>query len=172
MAKKFNIIVAHDLNYGIGVNNQIPWHLPVDMSYFKEKTTASEESKKNAVIMGRKTWESIPEKFRPLPNRLNIILSKTQSKIDGIDTSNSFDDALQICNENKTIDNIFVIGGSQIYEEAIKHKQCDTLFITKVYKSCECDAFFPSYKPTFKCTYASNIWVTSNGNCAFFKYKK
>ncbi len=171
MSKNFNIIVAHDLNYGIGIHNQIPWHLPVDMSYFKDVTTSAQNGKKNAVIMGRKTWESIPEKFRPLPNRFNIVLSKQHSSIDGANVSSSFEDALVMSN-NDDIDKVFVIGGAQIYDEAIQHKKCDSLFITKVYKSCDCDTFFPDYKPAFKCYYASNIWVTKNGNCTFFKYKK
>ena len=172
MAAPFHIIVAHDLSYGIGIKNGIPWHLPVDMAYFKEVTTKAENNKKNAVIMGRKTWESIPEKFRPLPNRHNVVLSKTVSTIDGAIVASSFNQGLEQCAEDPMIDQIFVIGGSQIYNEAISHPKCDTLYITKVYKSHDCDAFFPDYKPKFNCTYASNIWVTKNGNCAFFKYKK
>ena len=74
----FEIIVAHDLNQGIGTDNQLPWHCAEDMAYFKSLTIGNQ---KNAVIMGRKTWESIPEKFRPLPNRLNIVLSKNRDLI-------------------------------------------------------------------------------------------
>ena len=59
--KMFHIIVAHDLNNGIGIKNSLPWHLPIDMRYFKEITTNAKNGKKNAVIMGRKTWRSIPE---------------------------------------------------------------------------------------------------------------
>ena len=172
MLKPFNIIVAHDLNYGIGINNDIPWHLPVDMAYFKDITTTAATDKKNAVIMGRKTWESIPQKFRPLPNRQNIVLSRTQNTLTGAQVVQSLDDALDYCDQNDNIDQIFVIGGSQIYEAAITHKRCQQLYITKVYQSFDCDAYFPTYKPKFKCYYASNIWVTKNGNCAFFKYKK
>jgi len=74
----FKIVVAHDLNRGIGKNNGLPWHIKEDMRYFKKLSTeTSNKKKKNVVIMGRKTYESIPEKFRPLEDRINIILSKT-----------------------------------------------------------------------------------------------
>ena len=73
----FNLIVATDLNGGIGKNNQIPWHYKEDMQYFKSVTTdTSSINKINAVIMGRNTWDSLPEKYKPLPNRINVILSR------------------------------------------------------------------------------------------------
>ena len=172
MAQSFHVIVAHDLNRGIGIDNKIPWHLPVDMAYFKKTTTTATKGKQNAVIMGRKTWESIPEKFRPLPGRINIVLSKSVTEIDGALVAHSFDNALQQCEQDDGIDQVFVIGGSQIYDIAIQHKQCDTLYVTKVFKRFDCDAYFSEYKSIFQCTYASNIWVNKNGNCAFYQYKK
>ena len=99
MAKPFHVIVAHDLNRGIGIDNKIPWHLPVDMAYFKKTTTTATAGKKNAVIMGRKTWDSIPEKFRPLPDRINIVLSKSVTEVDGALVAHSFDNALQQCEQ-------------------------------------------------------------------------
>ena len=173
MAKKqFHIIVAHDLNNGIGIENRIPWHLPIDMKYFKDTTTRSAKGKQNAVIMGRKTWESIPKKFRPLPGRINIVLSKSVSSIEGALVGDSLDNALQQCENNVDIDQVFVIGGSQIYDHALQHKQCDTLYVTKVFQAFDCDAYFSEYQPAFKCTYASNIWVNKNGNCGFFKFNR
>ena len=70
----FNIIVAVDSNNGIGLNNKLPWIIREDLNFFKMMTTGK---KNNVVIMGRKTWESIPEKYKPLANRFNIILSNT-----------------------------------------------------------------------------------------------
>ena len=172
MAQSFHVIVAHDLNRGIGIDNKIPWHLPVDMAYFKKTTTTATKGKQNAVIMGRKTWESIPEKFRPLPDRVNIVLSKSVQSIDGALVADSLDTALQQCEINVAIDQVFVIGGSQIYDLALQHKDCDTLYVTKVFRTFDCDAYFSEYKPMFECTYTSNTWVTSNGNCVFFQYKK
>ena len=78
--KPYNIIVVADFNSGIGKNGMLPWHLPGDMRHFKELTiTAQSKSKKNAVIMGRKTWESIPEKFRPLKKRINSVLTRNNA---------------------------------------------------------------------------------------------
>jgi dihydrofolate reductase len=73
-----NIIAAVDKNFGIGKNNQLPWNLPKEYEHFVSLTTSTNEpGKLNAVIMGRKCWESIPEKFRPLKGRVNIVLSRT-----------------------------------------------------------------------------------------------
>src|SRR5262249_730757 len=77
MAKPFSIVVAFDSSYGIGKNGQLPWKLPADLKRFKEVTsTHKDPTKLNAVIMGRKTWESLPASFRPLPGRVNMVLSK------------------------------------------------------------------------------------------------
>lgn len=164
----FDVVVAHDLNYGIGMNNELPWQCSADMKHFKELTTGNGQNAQNTVIMGRKTWESLPETYRPLPNRNNIVLSKTITEISGASVALSLDHALEIANQNSAI---FVIGGAQIYQEALAHPACHTLHVTKIFKRCECDAFFPKYA-TFKCTYASNIWVNKLANCAFFKYQK
>ena len=75
---KFDLIVAADQNLGIGLNGDLPWKLKGDLKYFRNLTIQTQDRNKiNAVIMGRTTWESIPDKFRPLPNRLNIILSNS-----------------------------------------------------------------------------------------------
>lgn len=76
--KPMNIIVAMDEHCGIGKNGKIPWRLPREMEYFAKKTTTTyDQTKRNAVIMGRIVWEGIPEKFRPLKRRLNVVLSRT-----------------------------------------------------------------------------------------------
>ena len=164
----FDVVVAHDLNRGIGVNNELPWQCPPDMAHFKQLTTHSDDALKNTVIMGRKTWESIPEKYRPLPNRDNIVLSKTITELSGAVVATSLNDALAKANPSTKT---FVIGGAQLYDEALNHEACNTLHITRIFKRCDCDAFFPDYS-TFKCTYASNIWVNKSANCAFFRYQK
>lgn len=164
----FDVVVAHDLNRGIGCNNELPWQCSTDMKHFKTLTIGTNETMKNTVIMGRKTWESLPETYRPLPNRDNIVLSKTITEISGASVAHSLDHALEMANPNASI---FVIGGAQIYQEALAHPACHTLHVTKIFKRCECDAFFPDYD-TFKCTYASNIWINKLANCAFFRYQK
>ena len=112
----FEIIVAHDLNQGIGTDNKLPWHAE-DMAYFKSLTIGNN---KNAVIMGRKTWDSIPEKFRPLPNRQNIVLSKVKPHLKMLKVQHH----LIMHWNSKTSAKVFVIGGAQIYAEALNHNDC------------------------------------------------
>ncbi len=99
---------------------------------------------KNAVIMGRKTWDSLPERFRPLPNRLNIVLTrrKSLSYFRGSYIADCFEDALAY-SVNERCPNTFVIGGSQIYNDALRHGGCDKIYITKINTIFKCDTFFP-----------------------------
>jgi len=163
----FDVVVAHDLNRGIGINNTLPWRCPPDMAHFKTLTTGTSDAL-STVIMGRNTWASLPEAFRPLPKRNNIIVSNTLSDLPGALVAPSLNEALLLANPSS---NIFVIGGAQLYAEALAHEGCDTLHVTKIFKRCDCDTFFPDYLDRFKCTYASNIWITPTANCAFFQFK-
>ncbi len=131
------IIVAMDANRGIGKNNDLMWHLPTDMKFFKEKTTD------NIVVMGRKNFESIPEKYRPLPNRENVILTRNKEyKAEGCLVFHSLADVLKHY-ENEEDRNMFIIGGGEIYKEALKKDIVDEMFITKVNKTYDADTFFP-----------------------------
>lgn len=151
---KFSMIVACDKNRGIGRNNDLPWHLSGDMKYFRE-TTASpkmENKGQNAVIMGRRTYESLPMDKRPLPRRLNVVLSRNLDyKTDeGVLVADSLDSALE---KLKTYDihEVFVIGGGNVYADAIKHPSCDKLYITEIDGTYTCDTFFPEFsKEVFK----------------------
>lgn len=126
----FSIIVAVDKKNGIGIQNKLPWHLPEDLAHFKKTTTG------NTVIMGRKTYESIG---RPLPNRRNIVLSKNPSwQAEGVETVTSLEQVNDVRNEN---DEIFIIGGAQIYELTLK--DVSKIIITEIDANFECDAFFP-----------------------------
>ena len=75
---RLTLIVAATLENGIGQNGGLPWHLPKDMAYFAKATSNAPEGKKNAVVMGRNTWESIPMKFRPLKDRVNVVISRNK----------------------------------------------------------------------------------------------
>ncbi|MGE4169564.1 MAG: dihydrofolate reductase [Candidatus Margulisiibacteriota bacterium] len=154
--KPFSIVVAHDAKRGIGIQNTLPWRLKADMAYFKHLTTTAAAGKQNAVIMGRKTWESLPEKFRPLPDRLNLVVSR--SKQAGFF---SLDQALARANE-ADIDHIFVIGGSALYHEMIRHPHCTRLYITELQETVNCDAFFPDPGPHFRPISATD-WQLENG---------
>ena len=149
--KTFSIIVAFDSQYGIGKNGQLAWHLSSDLKRFKEiTTTVTNPTKKNALIMGRKTWESLPEKFRPLPDRLNMVLSqKTGLNLpSGVLQAQSLDEAL-IRISATPIENVFVIGGAQIFVPAIVHPLCQKLYVTHVKGEYGCDAFFPHISREF-----------------------
>jgi dihydrofolate reductase len=155
----FNIIVATDKNQGIGKNGKLPWKLRADMQFFKKTTTFCPESNmKNAVIMGRKTYESIPLKFRPLNNRLNIVLTKNHEyKQDNVITAHQFDEVLEMLDKKSDIYNVFIIGGGEIYKEAIFHSQCKRVYRTVINKNFNCDTFFPKFESKFYLENESNL---------------
>jgi len=140
---KFSMIVATDSCQGIGKDNKLPWSIPSDMAYFKRVTTTTiDPSRQNAVIMGRKTWESIPEKYRPLPNRYNIVLSREKGyQAEGAVVCDTIDNAL-LQADKFLVENIFIIGGGAIYEQAVMMPNCVKLYITEIQKDYQCDTFF------------------------------
>ncbi|MEY2899195.1 MAG: hypothetical protein RL138_1248 [Bacteroidota bacterium] len=126
-----HLIVAADENNAIGFGNQMPWHLPVDLKYFKKVTSG------HPVIMGRKTFESIG---RLLPNRRNIIISRGDFKVEGAETYPSIEEALA---QFPSAEIIFIIGGGQIYAATIA--KADRVYLTRVHtKAAEADTHFPS----------------------------
>ena len=149
MSRPFHIVVAGTESYGIGYENHLPWNAPNDLKYFKELTSKTvDPNKKNAVIMGRKTWESIPDKFRPLKDRVNIVVTSRDYIGEGgydkdVRRVRSLNRAIEVASVDPRIENIFVIGGARLYEEAICHPLCHVIHYTIVKQDCECDAFFP-----------------------------
>ena len=149
-----NILLAASENNVIGKDNKIPWYLPADLRYFKKLTA------EHVVIMGRKTWESLPPQFRPLPGRINLVLSRQPGlKLpSSVLKAESLDKSLERLSQKPfrdSIDRIFVIGGEQIFREAIVHSACHKLYLTHILRSFDCDCFFPQeklslYKPTQK----------------------
>ena len=149
--KSFSIIVAIDKKNGFAKNNKIPWYLKKDLKYFNSITTGGVLDKNNVIIMGRKTWESLP--VRPLPNRINIVISSDS-------VYKSLNSALIDLNKphkKYLINDIFVVGGQQLYEEAIEHPLCEKLYITYVDRDFECDRFFPQID--------TNKWKLSDCSC-------
>jgi dihydrofolate reductase len=130
MQARLTIIVATDRQRGIGIHNTLPWRLPEDLAHFKRMTSG------HPIIMGRKTFESIG---RPLPNRRNIVITRNPGwHADGVEAVASLDAALQLLGSLPA----FVIGGAQIYIEALPY--ADRLIVTEIDKMFDCDAFFPS----------------------------
>lgn len=126
------IIVAVGLNQEIGYKGELLWNIPADMKQFKEKTL------NHTVIMGRKTWESIPKKYRPLEKRENIVISRNKDyKAEGAIVCNSLEEATKFAHND-----IFVIGGGEIYKEAIE--VVDELYVTHIYREFTADSYFPT----------------------------
>ena len=149
---KISIIAAVGKDREIGKNNQLLWHIPEDLKHFKEIT------KNHAVIMGQKTFESIG---RPLPNRLNVVLSKDDIKIDGCEIAHSIDEAIEV--GSKENNEIFIIGGGLVYAQAIG--LADKLYLTLVDANFDADVFFPEYGDFT--LVKDEPWQ----NCAEYKFK-
>ena len=131
-----SLIVAVSENGVIGKNNDLIWHLPKDMKYFKEKTLG------HHIIMGRKNFESIPHKFRPLRNRVNIIVTRNKDYTakDCI-IVNSIESAVDYSKSNKE-DEVFIIGGGEIYKQSIQKNLVDKIYLTRVHADFDGDTFF------------------------------
>lgn len=117
----------------IGRDNTIPWRIPEDARRFRELTTG------HAVVMGRRTWESLPERFRPLPDRRNVVVTRDPAwTAEGAERAGSLDEALRLLDGAPQV---FVIGGAEIYRAALP--LADALLLTEVEADVEGDAFFP-----------------------------
>ena len=126
------MIVAHANNRVIGKDNDMPWHLPADLAYFKKTTLGK------PIVMGRKTYDSIG---RPLPRRRNIVISRSADlTIDGVDVVNSVEQALALCAD---AEEVMVIGGGAIYQHCMA--SADRLYITHIDVSIDGDTYFPDY---------------------------
>ena len=132
---EFSIIAAADQNYGIGINNTLPWRIPAELKYFQETT------KGGTVIMGRKTWDSLPVKSKPLSDRQNIVIS-SNSDLEfpvGVSVANSLNSALALAK----IEPVFVIGGATLYASSILDSRCKRVYLTRILNQFDCDTFFP-----------------------------
>ena len=174
------IVSATKMSMGIGKDGVMPWKLKSDMEYFKSMTTACRTEKQNAVIMGRKTWESIPVKFRPLSSRVNVVLSKDNAireKIlipNNVLVCNSLQNALSLLYLNETVDEMFVIGGGTIYKDAIELPSCTKIYLTEILSVPPdgMDTFFPKIPISFIRSEESDIIVDNNIEYRFVLYKR
>jgi dihydrofolate reductase len=133
MSATLTLIVATERHNGIGINNTLPWRLPEDLAFFKRTTTG------HPILMGRKTFESIG---RPLPNRRNIVITRNPDwQHEGVDTAGSLQQAADLAGDGE----VFVIGGAQIYADALL--LASRLIVTEIDADFACDAFFPAIDP-------------------------
>jgi|688.fasta_scaffold310550_2 dihydrofolate reductase len=167
---EYNMIVAHDSYYGIGNEGRIPWYISEDLIYFRDITL------NHIVVMGRKTYDSIPSTRKPLKDRINIVLTNNYENYQSSDN-------LIYCNESKleyyidyfnkmnNINKVFFIGGRAIYKKYMNI--VDNLYITNVCKDYKCDVFFPEYENNFYIFKIVKTLYSSNEDCnvVFRHYK-
>lgn len=134
---KISMIAAVSENRVIGKDNDLVWSLPDDMKFFMNKTSG------HNIILGRKNYESLPKKYRPLPNRVNIVMTRNdQYKAEGAVMVKSLTEAIQIAEDNNE-EEVFIIGGGEIYKLGLEI--ADVMYITEIKASFDGDAFFPEY---------------------------
>lgn len=131
---RLHLIYARAANGVIGKDNALPWHLPEDMAHFKRQTMGC------PVVMGRKTWDSLPPRFRPLPGRRNVVLTRDPSwRAEGASRAGSIDEALALCADAPEV---WVIGGAEVYRQALPRAQ--RVVVTEIARDFEGDAVMPA----------------------------
>ncbi|AOW79112.1 diacylglycerol kinase [Colwellia sp. PAMC 20917] len=149
-----SMIVAHADNRIIGKDNNMPWHLPADLAYFKKTTLGK------PIIMGRKTYESIG---RPLPGRQNIVISRDQNyHADGVDSATSVEQALLLAGE---VDEVMVIGGGAIYSHCLP--LANRLYITHIKADIDGDTQFPEYNTVEDWQLTSSVKLSADDKNSF-----
>lgn len=177
---KIHIILASDEKNGIGKNGALAWNISTDMKYFKKITSETEDlAKLNAVVMGRNTWKSIPKKYRPLPERVNCILTRS---IETNDTDAKIDDfvlyfnSLEIClselQKKENIENIFIIGGASLYNQMLKEGKIEKIYLTKINGNYDCDVFFDGVPDDFSVESYTETQKEWEYEFSFWVYRK
>lgn len=140
----FDVVVAADLDWGIGKENGLPWpKLKGDMAHFRRITSAAAEGKLNAIIMGRKTWVSREMGGQPLPNRLNVVVTRQGVGVpEGVVVAGSLDAALMAA-RGDNIDGVYLIGGAELIRHAIDHADLRWIYLTRIDARFGCETFIP-----------------------------
>lgn len=155
-----SLMVAHDPNHVIGRDNQLPWHIPEDLAYFKKHTVGK------GIVMGRNTYESIG---RPLPKRRNIVVSRNQElKIEGTDVVHTLEDAVKLAEE--VHEEVMVIGGEQIFKSILPI--ADRLYITLIHTEFDGDTYFPEYGVGWKLTSQSGPMESGDISFSYLIYDR
>lgn len=159
---KLHLIFARAANGVIGQNNTLPWHLPEDLAHFKRTTLGC------PVIMGRKTWDSLPPKFRPLPGRLNVVVTRQADwHAAGALCAHSLPEAMTLCPLES---DAWVIGGAEIYAQALP--LASTAVVTEIDVDYEGDAYAPQFGPEWRETAREKKVATSGLSFSFVTYCK
>lgn len=138
----FDVVIAADLDWGIGKDNALPWpRLRGDLVHFKTITSTASAGRRNAIAMGRRTWDSKEIAGKALPRRLNIVLSRGDIAVpDGVVVASSIDDAID---KRADAEALFVIGGAEIFQLALAHPALRHVYLTHVQERFGCDARVP-----------------------------
>ena len=138
----FDIVVAADLDWGIGKNNSLPWpKLRGDLQHFKRITSTASEGRRNAIAMGRKTWESKEVAGKPLPNRLNVVVSRSPYSVPpGVIAARTIDEALSV----DGVETIFVVGGAVLICAVIERSDLRYVYLTRIEQRYDCDTRMPN----------------------------
>ncbi len=164
MSMEIALIYARAANGVIGKDGTMPWHLPEDLAHFKQLTHGS------PVIMGRKTWDSLPPRFRPLPGRTNIVVTRQENWNEmGAQRSSSMREALQIAEQSNPA-TVWVIGGAQIYAQALPLAQ--RVEVTEIAQDFAGDAFAPELGPEWQETARETHTSASGMAFAFVRYER
>jgi dihydrofolate reductase len=138
----FDVVVAADLDWGIGKDAGLPWpKLRGDLAHFRRVTTSTaKEGARNAIVMGRKTWESKEVACKPLPKRLNVVVSRGAYAVpEGVVAARSLDEAVQV----KDVESIFVVGGAGLLQEGLVHPALRYVYLTRIEGRFGCDVVIP-----------------------------
>lgn len=158
---KLHLIFARAVNGVIGKDGVMPWHLPEDLAHFKRVTLGS------PVIMGRKTWESIPARFRPLPGRTNVVVTRQRDwSAEGARVAHSLPEALALCG---AVSDAWIIGGADIYAQALP--LASTAVVTEIEAEFEGDAYAPSFGPEWVETVRERHTAASGLPFSFVTYR-
>jgi dihydrofolate reductase len=148
----FDVVVAADRDWGIGKASGLPWpKLRGDLQHFKRVTCAASEGKRTAIVMGRKTWQSAEVAGKPLPRRLNVVVTRRTDLVvpDGVVVAASLDAGL-VAARAPDVETVFVVGGAEIYREAFARNDLRWIYLTRVDGHFQCDATIPDLDRDFE----------------------
>lgn len=167
--KPIKMIVAHDDARGIGNKNALPWILPADLIRFKNLTSqVKDPTKRNMVVMGKNTWESLP--YRPLPKRLNVVLSSrpiSDLPQDCIQLS-EFMHVIELAEQEDSIESVFIMGGATLYNYLLEFDICDLIYVTHIHGTYEVDTYINTIPDSNYSIYTK----TEYGDHDFYEYRK